>query len=102
MRWVSIQRPQVASILQNGVFVGIDGSVVKLSFNNMLYADMLTEEDRKKQLDDLLEKFFKSKMSVIVGVISDDSSGPDAARRKREMMREALGNRHSQEDGRHT
>ncbi len=92
MRWVSIQRPQVASILQNGVFVGIDDSVVKLSFNNMLYADMLTEEDRKKQLDDLLEKFFKSKMSVIVGVISDDSSGPDAARRKREMMREALGN----------
>lgn len=92
MRWVVVQKPQVASILQHGVLVGIDDGIVKLSFNNPLYADMLSEDARKVQVEGFFESFFKRKMSLAVGKNADAPVGGEQARKKKELMREALGN----------
>ncbi|HPM41702.1 MAG TPA: DNA polymerase III subunit gamma/tau, partial [bacterium] len=64
MRWVAVEKPQAGSILQHGVLVGIDDGIVKLMFDNPLYADMLSEEDRRAQVEGLFEAFFKGRMKL--------------------------------------
>jgi len=92
MRWVVVQKPQVASILQHGLLVGVDKDIIKLAFNNPLYADMLSEDDRKKQVEDLFETFFKRRMMLAVGKSAEAPEGGPKGLRKKDLMREALGN----------
>lgn len=91
MRWVVVQKPQVASILQNGVFSGIEGDSIGLSFANPLYADMLSEEDRKAQVASLLESFFKRRMNMMIARSGGAATVEEKGQRKKDLMREALG-----------
>lgn len=90
MRWLVVKRPQAASILQHGVLVGIDGGVVKLSFDNPLYADMLAEAERRQHLEKLFGEFFKRTMQVAVAKTGEADARADKGHKKRELMREAL------------
>lgn len=92
MRWIVVQKPQLASILQHGIFVGMDDGVVKLTFNNPLYADMLSESERSSQAEGFLADFFKVKVRLAVGNIAAGPETGMGAVKKKEMMREALGN----------
>jgi hypothetical protein len=91
MQWIVVKKPQIASILQNGVFIGMDDGIIKISFNNPLYADMLGEEDRKKQLEQFFAEYFKSPMKMAVGTSSEAPEAGVNAIKKKELMREALG-----------
>ena len=91
MRWLVVKRPQVASIFQSGSFEGTDGKVIKLVFDNPLYADMLSEKERRRQAESLLKEFFNRTMRL--EVVSVGSTPTPAARssHKKEATREALG-----------
>ena len=91
MRWTAGERPQISSILQHGVLVGIDDGIVKLMFDNPLYADMLSEEDRRVQAEALFESFFKRPMRLAVGRSDEAPSQGARGEKKKELMREALG-----------
>ncbi|HPQ80216.1 MAG TPA: DNA polymerase III subunit gamma/tau [bacterium] len=91
MRWIVGERPQVASVLQHGVLVGIDDGIVKVMFDNPLYADMLTEEARKTQAESLFATFFKRPMKLAVGRSDEAPAHGPRGEKKKEMMREALG-----------
>lgn len=92
IRWLLRERPQVASLLQNGVLVGIDGSVVKLRFDNQMYAEMFSEEDRRKQTETLLESFFKTPMGLSIDKKCSDLPQTNVhGEHKKELVREVLG-----------
>jgi len=92
MRSIVVKDPRLASILQHGVLVGMEAGVVKVSFNNPLYADMLSEDERKAQAENHLSEFFNAKTRFAVGKTANaPQSGADAIKKK-ELLREALGN----------
>jgi DNA polymerase-3 subunit gamma/tau len=64
IKWLTVDRPQIASIFQHGTVDNISGDVVRLNFDNPFYADMLLEADRKTQVEELFKNFFKTKMRL--------------------------------------
>ncbi|MFH0798763.1 MAG: DNA polymerase III subunit gamma/tau [Pseudomonadota bacterium] len=91
MRFLATEKPQIASLFQHGVLVGIDDGVVKATFDNPLYSDMLSEASRKAQVEGLFEAFFKRPMRLMVGRSGGPSPSGARGEQKKEMMREALG-----------
>jgi DNA polymerase-3 subunit gamma/tau len=91
MRWLVVKRPQVASIFQSGSFEGIDGKVVKLAFDNPLYADMLAENERRRQAESLLREFFNRPLRLEVARVGNAPAPAARSSQKKEAMREALG-----------
>ncbi|OGQ21440.1 MAG: DNA polymerase III, subunit gamma and tau [Deltaproteobacteria bacterium RIFCSPLOWO2_02_FULL_44_10] len=82
-RWLVANEPRMASLLQHAVDVVREGENVKLSFENSLYADMLLEEERKKHLAQLLERFFHQKFSLVI----DCRKGEQGKKGKEEKIR---------------
>lgn len=91
MRWLAVQRPQVASLLGHGTLEGIEGDVVDILFANPIYADMLSEDDRKQQVESFFAAFFKRPMRLNV-TVSDNVKAKGAQNKARDdRVREALG-----------
>jgi hypothetical protein len=91
MRWVVVKKLQVASILQDGGFMGIEGDSVKLAFSNALFADMLTEEARAEQIGALLQEFFGRRLRIDAAKTGAGEATELPQKRKKELVREALG-----------
>lgn len=90
-RWLVVEEPRVASILQHGVPVHFDGHAVTLRFSNALYADMLTEPDRKKNIDALIMRFFKQPVMMCTECDEEKKdTGNKKAERKQKLTQEAL------------
>lgn len=92
LRFVVKEKPQVASIFQHGSLLSIDNGVVKMAFDNPLYSDMLLEEDRKRQIENLFESFFKKRMRLATAASGEQKTGQTKADQKRSATRDALGN----------
>ena len=92
MRWLVARSPQVASIFSNGVFEGMDEGVLKVTFDSDLYADMLMEDGRSKQVDGFMNEFFKQKIRLEVGKCAAPVKVVDKREKKREITRDALSN----------
>lgn len=57
--WLSKSKPQFGSILAEGSLVSLQNNVVTLNFaSDSLHKEMILEEDRKKQFQELLKNFF--------------------------------------------
>lgn len=91
MRWIIGEKPQVASIFQHGTLESIDNGVVKMNFESALYADMLTEEARRVQIETLFASFFKTPMRLMVNANTGVKSQNMRIEKKKEIVREALG-----------
>ncbi|MFA4873868.1 MAG: DNA polymerase III subunit gamma/tau, partial [bacterium] len=91
MRWVIIERPQVASILQQGSIEGMDGDTVRIRCAKPHFAEMLMEQDRREKVEELLSSFFKKPMKLSVNSegAADEKEAP-RGNRKKELVREAL------------
>ena len=66
LRWLVIERPQIASIFEHSSAQRMAGDVVELAFESPFYAEMLLEKDRKSQVEELLKRFFKKTMHLAV------------------------------------
>ncbi len=92
MRWVIVEKPQIASILQQGSLEGMDKSAVRIRCVKPHFAEMLAEADRKQKTEELLAAFFKRPMALMVNADSATEEAPLArGLRKKELVREALG-----------
>ncbi len=88
--WVSAKKPQVASLLQNGIFMGIEGTQVRLTYSNPLYADMMQETDRQDVLNQLLSEFFKKNICITIGRIAEKNTSKAKQGKKKEIVKQAL------------
>ncbi len=91
MRWIVVQRPRIASIIQNGELEGVANGVVRMSFSNPLFAGMITEDDRRPQVEELLATFFKRPFRIAVEQSAQGNTTISERQQKKELMREALG-----------
>ncbi len=66
MKWLSVNRPQIASIFQHGTVASFSGDDLEMAFDSRFYAEMLLEADRKTQVDELLRTFFKRPVRLAV------------------------------------
>lgn len=101
INWLQANRPQIAAIFEHGTCKNITGMVVEMEFDSPFYADMLSEAERKTQVEGLLESFFKRPMRLVVNCAggakdnktSDAPLPPKAARKqeqKKALTKEAL------------
>jgi DNA polymerase-3 subunit gamma/tau len=90
MRWLMGERPQVASVLNHGKLVGMEGDALKVEFDAPLYAEMVLEQDRRAQIDELLAKHFGHPMKLEVSTCNTRANGKDSVRSKQRATKEAL------------
>jgi DNA polymerase-3 subunit gamma/tau len=94
MRWVAVERPQTAAILQQASLEGISENTVQLRFTNAHYADMLSEAERMQKACELLTSFFKHPMKLAVNSDVEsqtkESAAKQAYKKKKELLRETL------------
>ena len=90
MRWLVGERPQVASIFNHGRLLSFANNTAELEFDARLYADMIGEADRKKQIDELLQGFFKRPITLKVSNTNADTSSPTQAAKRQKATKEAL------------
>ncbi|OGQ48704.1 MAG: DNA polymerase III, subunit gamma and tau [Deltaproteobacteria bacterium RIFCSPLOWO2_02_FULL_46_8] len=77
-KWVQKEKPQLASILSHGQMVKYEEKSVTLQFEKAsVYGEMLQEEDRKRQLQDTLTKFFGKPLSLQI-IFSEKTISADA------------------------
>ncbi|MBI4124421.1 MAG: DNA polymerase III subunit gamma/tau [Deltaproteobacteria bacterium] len=85
VEWLLKEKPQMASIVQNGRLSAFKGNQIALAFDkDSIYGDMLKEEDRKKIFSELLKKFFGREMTL---ELSSPEAGTDqtkAAKQEKE------------------
>ena len=91
-RWLAVNEPRVASILQHGELVALEAKRITLTFTNPLYADMLSEPDRKSRVQAAITSFFKRPLDLVVQQVekSGETASMGRAKRARELTREAL------------
>ncbi len=91
MRWLAAKRPQLSSIVAAGHFQGMEGDVATVAFDNRLYGDMIEEEERSRQVAQLLAEFFQRPVRLQVARADGADAAADRPKRRRQMEREALG-----------
>jgi len=65
VKWLSKERPQLSSILEHGIFLGGGNGSVNLQYSaGSVYGEMLKEDHRKKQLEEMIEKHFEKKYMI--------------------------------------
>ena len=80
MRWLVAERPQVASVFHHGKVIRFEGNVVEIEFDAPIYAEMVMEPDRKKQIDGLIQQYFKRPLTLTVAKSQNGgSAAPKAA-----------------------
>ena len=101
INWLQANRPQIAAIFERGACKNITDQVVEMEFDSPFYADMLTEADRKTQVEGLLKSFFKRPLRIVIKCTENTKTNetntpppaPKAARkqeRKKVLTKEAL------------
>ena len=75
LEWLEKQKPQLASIFQHGTLVSCGNSEVVFSFGpkEKVYAEMLSESERKEQVCQWMKTFFGNAMSFSIV----DTTGKD-------------------------
>ncbi len=91
-RWIAVESPRVASLLQHGDFVALQKNIIEMKFNNPLYADMLSEPDRKAQVGNLFTTFFKRELQLDIKCENSGGESDSAIRVKevKQLTKEAL------------
>ena len=97
MKWLAVNRPQIASIFQHGNAGPFAKDEVEIVFDSPFYADMLSEPDRKSQVDEILRSFFKRSIRLVVkkaestaGSQVKAESGAQRVDKKKALTKEAL------------
>lgn len=89
MRWLVNERPQIASVFGHSKVVSFNGNSVELQFEASIYSEMLAEPDRKKQIDEMILKFFKRSVSIVIRTNSAKKE-KKANDHKKQITKEAL------------
>ncbi|MBI5300145.1 MAG: DNA polymerase III subunit gamma/tau [Deltaproteobacteria bacterium] len=97
-KWVQKEKPQLSSILSHGRMVNLEEKSVTIQFEKAsVYGEMLQEEDRKRQLQDTLTKFFGRPLSLqiifnekVVSAESDNSKSQTKILREQALKHEAV------------
>ena len=95
LKWLGSERPQIASLLSHGKYISTNGETVLYHFGSggAIYAEMLQESDRQKQMEALLQQFFKKPLHLRIEQeekVSETNSTPDKRKKKEEMERKVL------------
>ncbi len=91
MKWLTVNRPQIASIFQHGTLGALSNDVVEVNFDSPFYADMLLEADRKTQIEELMKTFFKKKMRLDVRKVEAVKAANDKAPGKEALPAQSAG-----------
>lgn len=85
--WIQKEKPQLASIVQNGKFLSLAKETLDLGFEaDSIYGEMLKEEARKKLFEDYLKRFFGQELALKISVL--ESAPVEKVDAKREKERE--------------
>ncbi len=90
VRWLVQERPQLASVFHHGRLVGSGDDTAEITFDAPLYAEMVTEPDRKKQIDELLKKYFKRSIALSIKSSQSHNKNAAAALRAQQVTKEVL------------
>lgn len=77
IKWLSADRPQIASIFQHGTCSNLSSDTVEICFDSPFYADMLLESERKAQIEGLLKTFFKRPVRLEVKKVEGERKIPE-------------------------
>lgn len=97
-KWVQKEKPQLASILSHGRMIKLEEKSVTLQFETAsVYGEMLQEEDRKRQLQETLTKFFGKQLLLqivfeekTISANADDSKSQTKVLREQALKHEAV------------
>jgi len=92
MRWLANERPQIASLFHHGSVINLENGTVEIEFEAPLYAEMIAEPDRKKQIGDLMLSFFKRPMDLKASSKQNTKDGSSISAQKQKVTKEALEN----------
>lgn len=85
VKWLRSDTPQLFSILEHGIFVGGTETSVRLQYTGgSLYAEMLNDAHRKKQMEDSMEKFLGKHYLIDVKMIGNEFTAKTQKLEKRE------------------
>ncbi|MBI4212199.1 MAG: DNA polymerase III subunit gamma/tau [Deltaproteobacteria bacterium] len=91
MRWIAVEEPKMGALIQHGTLVTCEEKIVRLRFENQLYADMMTEVDRQKHVEKRILEFFKRPMAMVVECEkSTTSPAKDRSDKIRQTTKEIL------------
>ena len=88
MRWLVNERPQVASVLHHAKVISLVEKTLEIEFNAPIYAEMVMEPERAKQIADLMKTFFKR--SIELTVRTNAKKTTNTAAQKQQATKEAL------------
>jgi len=92
-RWLAVKDPKTSSIFQHGEFVRVDDKSLNMKFDSCLYADMLSEPDRKIHIELLLKEYFKRPLMLVLEGSVKKENGKSASgqfEKNKQLTREAL------------
>lgn len=101
LKWLNIEKPQLSSILEHGLFAGGGVDVVHLQYSkSSIYGEMLKEPHRKEQLEVFVAKHFGKKYVIDFKMSADEIPAHEAKKvlldekkeRSKKLKEETLSN----------
>ena len=93
LKWLKKERPQLSAILEHGIFLGGGNGSVNLQYSaGSIYGEMLKEDHRKKQLEEMIEKYFEKKYMIAFSLTDQKVSTQEMKRAKVEEKKQQMRN----------